>query len=139
MSEAKSETSIYPNAFYRVSLKCVIKNDKGEILVVKEYDSTTWNLPGGGWDHGETETEALSRELFEEVGYKGGFTAIPVATAPFWLAHRQAWLLWVVYELAPDNFDFSVGEYCSEVAFIDIKSLKNSTAPAEKWIFENLN
>jgi len=132
-------TSQYPNTFYRVSLKALIGNDKGEVLAVKEHDSTTWNLPGGGWDHGETEKEALSRELFEEVCYRGDFSAKPVATMPFWLEHKQAWLLWIVYELTPDNFDFGVGEDCSEICFIDPSKLEGSISPAEKWIYEYFN
>lgn len=41
----------YPNTFYRVSIKALIKNDKGEILVVKEHQDK-WEPPGGGLDHG---------------------------------------------------------------------------------------
>lgn len=130
--------SQYPNTFYRVSLKAVIRNAKDEVLVNKEYDSDSWSLPGGGWDHGETEHEALARELYEEVGFKGGFKSSPIKTAVFWLESKQAWLLWIVFEVTPDNYNFSVGEYSTEVAFVDPKSLTGSTHRSEKWIAENL-
>lgn len=130
--------SQYPTTFYRVSLKAVIRNEKGEVLVNKEQDSDTWNLPGGGWDHGETEREALARELHEEVGYTGGFTAKPFATATFWLESKQAWLLWVVYDVTPENNDFSAGIDSSEVTFINPKNLKDATSFEEQWICENL-
>lgn len=42
---------MYPTTFYRVSVKALIKNDKNEILVVKESQDF-WSLPGGGLDHG---------------------------------------------------------------------------------------
>ena len=71
-----SHTSQYPNTFYRVSLKAVIRDSDGRVLVNKEQDSTTWNLPGGGWDHGESEFEALARELKEEIGYDGEYEQI---------------------------------------------------------------
>lgn len=129
--------SQYPTTFYRVSLKAIIRNEKGQILVNKEADSTTWNLPGGGWDHGETEHEALARELKEEVGYDGEFTARPIATAPFWLEHKQAWLLWIVYDVTVENQDFSIGEDSSEIAFIDPKTLKDATNFEEQWIYSN--
>lgn len=131
--------SQYPTTFYRVSLKAVIRNEKGEILVNKEYDATDWSLPGGGWDHGETEHEALARELKEEVGYEGGFTSRPFATEIFWLDSKQAWLLWIVYEVETENQNFSVGEYSTEVAFIDPKTLSGSKSRVERWIFENLS
>ncbi|RYH58779.1 MAG: NUDIX hydrolase, partial [Alcaligenaceae bacterium] len=58
---------MYPNAFYRVSVKALIRDDAGNVLVVKE-NQDTWSLPGGGIDHGEVPEVALLRELKEELG-----------------------------------------------------------------------
>ena len=57
---------------YRISLKALIYNDAEQVLVVKEIDRTYWDLPGGGMDFVETIESSLKRELYEEVGYKGG-------------------------------------------------------------------
>lgn len=130
--------SKYPTTYYRVSLKAVIRNKKGEVLVNKEYDASDWSLPGGGWDHGETEHEALARELKEEVGYEGGFTSRPFATGMFWLDRKLAWLVWIVYEVETEKQDFSVGDDSTEIAFVDPKTLKGSSSRTEQWIFENL-
>lgn len=130
-----SHISQYPSTFYRVSLKAVIRNEKNEILVNKELDATFWNLPGGGWDHGETEKEALARELEEEIGYSGDFTAKPINTAVFWLESKKAWLLWIVYDVKTENQDFSVGEHSTQVAFINPKTLKNAKSHEEQWIY----
>lgn len=119
-------------------MKAVIRNEKGEVLVNKEGTSDTWSLPGGGWDHGETEHQALARELIEEVGYDGGFAAVPFATATFWLESKQAWLLWIVYELTPDYYTFTVGKESTEIAFVDPALLKDSSSRAEQWIYDNL-
>mgnify|MGYP000846557018 FL=1 len=62
----------YLDCLYRISLKALIYNDAGQILVVKEIDRTYWDLPGGGMDFVETIESSLKRELYEEVGYKGG-------------------------------------------------------------------
>ena len=59
------------DCLYRISLKALIYNDVGQILVIKEIDRTYWDLPGGGMDFGETIESSLKRELYEEVGYKG--------------------------------------------------------------------
>ena len=59
------------DCLYRVSIKALIYNDAGQILVVKEDGRPLWDLPGGGMDYGETFESALKRELYEEVGYKG--------------------------------------------------------------------
>ena len=138
LNQTDLHQSQYPSTFYRVSLKAVIRDNQGRVLVNKEGTSDTWNLPGGGWDHGETEQEALARELQEEVGYTGDFIANPFKTAVFWLESKQAWLLWIVYDVKPEHLDFTVGEHSSEIAFVDPKSLKEATSFEERWIYENL-
>lgn len=64
---------------YRISIKCLIRNDKGEVLVVKETDRDWWDLPGGGMDHHENIKSAIARELKEEVGLEGDFTCDVIA------------------------------------------------------------
>jgi len=63
----------YPNTFYRVSVKAVIRNAENEVLVVKEHQDK-WELPGGGLDHGETIHDGLKRELLEELNITNDFT-----------------------------------------------------------------
>lgn len=130
-------TSKYPDTFYRVSLKAVIRNENGHVLVNKEYDSTTWSLPGGGLEHAESVQTALARELNEEVGYSDNFTFSIRGTARFWIESRQAWLLWVVYDVIPETLNFSPGIDSTEVAFIDPATF-DATSLQEKWIKENL-
>lgn len=63
----------YPNTFYRVSVKAVIRNQQGHVLVVKEHQDK-WELPGGGLDHGENIHDCLRRELAEELNITNDFT-----------------------------------------------------------------
>ena len=63
----------YPNTFYRVSIKALIKNDKNEVLVVKEHQDK-WELPGGGLDQGESIHDCLKRELKEELDITNEFS-----------------------------------------------------------------
>ena len=45
-----SEGDIKRDYLYRVSIKALIYNDAGQILVVKEDGRPLWDLPGGGMD-----------------------------------------------------------------------------------------
>ncbi len=63
----------YPNTFYRVSIKAVIRKDDDEVLVVKEHQDK-WELPGGGLDHGESVHDCLKRELKEELNVTNDFS-----------------------------------------------------------------
>lgn len=83
----------YPNTFYRVAVKALIRNGDGTILLVKE-NSDKWDLPGGGIDHGESPEDAIRRELHEELGITDGVRIGNVVTLQsFWVESKQAWLM----------------------------------------------
>lgn len=126
----------YPEAFYRVSIKAIIRNKKGEVLLVKEQGGS-WSLPGGGMDHGETAEQALAREMLEEVRITDPFTATAVGIGPRFVASKVAWLLWVVYELnikAP--FKYGRGVDADEVAFINPSTFKDSKTVSERLVYQ---
>jgi len=125
----------YPSTIYRVSLKAVIHNEKGEVLVVKE-NSENWSLPGGGIDHGESDTEALRRELIEEVAYEGNFSLSLLGVQTFFVEGHQSWALWIVYNVKTDTNDFGVGVDATEIAFIDPHTFKDSTKRGERLIYK---
>ena len=52
------------------SVAAIIRNESGEILLVKSKNSDVWGLPAGAIDPGETPAEAVIREVFEETGLK---------------------------------------------------------------------
>ncbi|HET6747034.1 MAG TPA: NUDIX hydrolase [Candidatus Saccharimonadales bacterium] len=126
----------YPEAFYRVSIKAIIRNKKGEVLLVKE-DGGSWSLPGGGMDHGETAEEALAREMYEEVLIIEKFQARIIGTNPRFVKAKQAWILWVVFELGmPEQFEYGKGADADEVAFIDPVIFKDSTIVSERLVYK---
>lgn len=52
----------------------IFKDDK--ILLVKERSDGGWTLPGGWADVGESASEAVAREVFEESGYRVNVTRL---------------------------------------------------------------
>lgn len=59
--------------FPRAAVTAIVENDSGSILFARicRYTSgaTEWELPAGGIETSETETQAASREVLEETGY----------------------------------------------------------------------
>lgn len=131
--------SKHPNTFYRVACKAVIRNERGELLLVKENGSE-WDLPGGGWDHGESERDCLARELYEEVGLTGEFTYRALGAQPFYLPEKQAWLLWLMYEveLVGGLDQFMVGEHADAITWLAPAEFIDAATERGQWIRDNL-
>ena len=131
------QISKYPSTFYRISLKAIIRNESGEILINREQGHGNWSLPGGGWDHGESVVDCLKRELNEEVGYEGDLQAelLGVTNEAMYMPTKQGWLIWHVYDVTPDNMNFSIGVDGEELMFADPNRFKDSESQAERLIF----
>lgn len=122
---------------YRISLKCLVRNACGDVLVVKERGRNHWDLPGGGMDHGESLKSTIARELQEEVGYDGDFSyAIVHAEEPKLLDEHKFWQLRLVYVVTPQHYNFETGEDGDEIAFVDPLQFKDSEANVERRVYE---
>lgn len=122
---------------YRLSIKGLIINDAGEILVVKESNRTSWDLPGGGMDHGEDMKSALARELKEEVNLTGDFTYRIVAVDdPVYLKTADALQVRLIFHVRPSVMNFSAGIDADKVSFIAPEVLRDSDNLVEKLVYE---
>lgn len=119
-------------AFYRISLKALIRNKQNEILMVSEKNGD-FSLPGGGFDHEESVHECLRRELFEEIGLTSDFSEKIIGTDKRYVPHKNAWLLWMVYEIQYDELDFSIGIDGDSTEWVAESSIDKDT-PAGRMI-----
>jgi ADP-ribose pyrophosphatase YjhB (NUDIX family) len=89
----------------------------GKIVLVRQSTATGWSLPGGAVERNEPPSEAVLRELREEIGL--------VSSQPpefFGLYARQVlWItnLTVVYRLREVVFDFKPGLEIRAVRLVD--------------------
>ncbi len=122
---------------FRISMKSLVRDHEGNILVVKESGRTWWDLPGGGMDHQENIKDAIARELLEEVHLTGDFTYQIVAVEnPSFLEHAQVWQVRMVFVVKPDSMSFEPGEDADEILFINPEDLKNSENDTEQKVYE---
>lgn len=84
-------------AAYRVSVKGLIYDD-GKLLFVRER-SDTWDLPGGGLEHGEGIAEALRRECREELGAEIEITSAAPIIIPTWSKKFDTPVLIIAYRV----------------------------------------
>jgi len=128
-------SSKYPNAVYRVSVKAIIRNDKNEYLLVREWKND-WSFIGGGIDHGETVHDALRRELYEEALIDMPFEERFVEAQTIWLPDSNMWSLWLFYEVNIENLKYGLGADADKIDFINPESLKDSDFVFEKVVYE---
>lgn len=130
-------TSRKTDFLYRVSLKGIVTNNLGEILVVKENQRTSWDLPGGGMDHTESVKDAIAREMREEVNLRGDFTyRIVTIDEPIYLNDHGIWQLRLVFQVIVDDPTFSPGVDGSEIAFIHPEQFRHSLSSVERKIYD---
>ncbi len=60
----------------KVDVRGVIFDAEGEILLVRERSDGKWTLPGGWADVGDSPSENVEREIFEEAGFQARATKL---------------------------------------------------------------
>lgn len=130
-------TSRPTDYLYRVSIKCLVMNEAGEVLAVKEKGRDWWDLPGGGMDHGETIRDAIAREMYEEVCMMGDFRyELIFADDPNRIDEHGFWQLRLVFAVAQDNANYKPGVDSDEIAFLPPEHFQGSTAVTDQRIWE---
>jgi len=86
---------------YRVSVKAIITDEDGCVLLLRENDGS-WELPGGGLEQGEDPKTALAREVAEETGLSVDWMS--EQPKAFWTIRKEVgsptlkWFAFVAYE-----------------------------------------
>lgn len=72
---------------FRANVGIILANTQGQVLWAKRVGHNSWQFPQGGIDRGETPTDAMYRELWEEVGLSPHHVK-PLAVTNNWLRYR---------------------------------------------------
>ncbi|MEN9558477.1 MAG: hypothetical protein RL141_846 [Candidatus Parcubacteria bacterium] len=125
----------FPDAFYRVTAKGMCVRD-GKVLLVKDFTGRSatdprpeWELPGGGLDFGEQFTDAIKREVREEMGLS--VTQIEETPTYIWTTRHGTgrgmewyYVLTVIFRMELEHLDFTPTEECREIRFFSKEELQ---------------
>lgn len=136
----------FPDTFYRVGIKAVIRNEAGSVLCVHDTgEDDMWSLPGGGLDHGDDIRGGLKRELEEELDYHGEIRIDYLDTCIYYSHAIDACALYLVFETKLlDEYTPHAGIDAKEVGYLspdDLKRYNDSQAEIiKKYGFgQNIN
>jgi 8-oxo-dGTP pyrophosphatase MutT (NUDIX family) len=111
--------------YYRISVKGIVINDEGRILLSRE-DNGMWEMLGGGLDHGEDPIEGLRREIDEETGLE--VTYVSDRPKYFLTCKRrnaETYIANVVYEIKLKNLNFTASDECQELRFFSAEEMRH--------------
>ena len=109
--------------YYRVSVKGVVIDDNGRILLSRE-DNGMWEMLGGGLDHNEDPIDCLKREIHEETGLEVTYVSENpryFITSP--RANANTFIANVIYEIKLKHYDFTPSDECQELRFFSTKEM----------------
>ena len=106
---------------------------KGRLLLEKRRDSDTWGLVGGGVKKTETERQAISREIYEELGLRiaqDHFQKLAVYGEPGRIAAYRDGSVWRMVIVAfgldfPEEPELKISAESKELRFFTKEELKN--------------
>lgn len=115
--------------YYRVSAKAIVRDNQNRVLVCAD-DTGTYELPGGGWEHGEAFETALAREFQEEMGVEvehvGDLLFAYVGRGTYRGEVRECLMLRIVAEAKLKSFDFVYDkDEVTEVRFVTREEFLN--------------
>ena len=91
-----------PPTYIQPAARAVIFDERGRILLIRRGDNKQWALPAGGMEPGESVTECMAREVWEETGLTVETSvAFAIYSEPRFTAptRPQAQLLTVAYRV----------------------------------------
>jgi len=115
------------DSWYRVSIKAIIYNEEGKILLCKE-ENWVWDLPGWWLEHSEEVKECLKRELKEEMWVEIiDISSKPLCFITFHKSYskKRPWISNICYEVKVKNLNFVKSNECIDIWFFDKKDIEN--------------
>lgn len=113
-----------------IGADAAVFDDAGRILLVRPNDGTGWAMPGGLAEIGETPTEAVLRELWEEAGLRGrAMRLLGLFDARRWGSRARVHLVHLVFLVECEEILPTPGVEVDEIGFFAADRLPSPMRP----------
>ena len=129
---------------YGLTMRGIIKNDDGEILILKRHpksrtDPDTWELPGGKTEAGEFFDDALVREIKEETNLDCKVGDLAIAIQHDYPYKRTVQMIMYLDDVEGEfkiNEEHTDGRYASidEIKTLKLSSCLQKVLDEKDWI-----
>ena len=127
----------------QVGVKALIKNSRGEYLFMRrstilatDVSESSWDIPGGRIESDEYLTEALKREVYEEVGHEIQSTPMLIAAQDIFVPSKELHVVRLTYTLKEDIDNIALSDEHEEYVWVHESQLE--TVNAEPYLAEVL-
>ncbi len=112
--------------YYRVSIKGIVIDEIGRVLLSRE-ENGKWEMLGGGLDHGEDPITCLKREIKEETGLEVTYVSPSpkyFITSPRFVTTMTTYIANVVYVIKLKDLNFTPSDECQELRFFSLADME---------------
>jgi ADP-ribose pyrophosphatase YjhB (NUDIX family) len=107
-----------------IGVDAAVFNDKQELLLIQRRDNERWVMPGGVAEIGQTLSEAVLRELWEEAGLRGQVTQLlGVFDGRLWQTRSKVHLIHVVFQVSCIELTPNIGTEAIDAGFFPVDQL----------------
>lgn len=94
------ENEVWLRASPLLGVDAAVFNNNDDILLIQRHDNAHWAMPGGLVEVGETISETVVRELWEEAGMKGEVKQVlGIFDGRIWKSRSKAHIMNFVYQV----------------------------------------
>ncbi len=121
LSDLFLPTSHYPTPM--IDVRAFVKNDEGDVLLVRDQAKGDWTLPGGYGEIGFSPSEHVLNELVVEAGVTGEVVRLlAIFDSNKWQPQGRQYYKFV-FECRALSQDFKVNSETSEIGYFNLETL----------------
>lgn len=121
LSDLFLPTSHYPTPM--IDVRAFVKNDEGNVLLVRDQIKGDWTLPGGYGEIGFSPSENVLKELVEEAGVTGEVVRLlAIFDSNKWQPQGRQYYKFV-FDCRALSQDFQVNSETSEIGYFNLETL----------------